>query len=311
MPILELYSTRNKTTYPDTYQYDWPSDRLRMQIAKILGDAIGKTDQYYSYPRHYGTCSYFLFHKAHELLAKEYGEDQLNGYSHGCYQWAKSLICYEEEVDRFLDALELLCTLIINEVEPNYHLFSKQGGAKQEPLEAIEEINERMKRDGFGYEYTDGIIIRIDQDFIHSEVTKPALYLLSNFEGSRLEFLSAHEHYRHNRYEEALNDCNKSLESLLKNICNNEGWIYKKGTINALIPICMENGLLPSYLQTQLSSLPTLVSQGVASIRNNESGHGQGSEIRELPEHIVSYALHLTASNIVFISQCYEDMLKK
>jgi len=311
MPILELYSTRNKSVYPDTYQYDWPSDKLRMQIAKIFGDAIGEIDEYRYANRKYGTSSYFLFKKAYELLSKEYGEEQLNGHFYGCYNWAKSLICNEEEIDRFLDALELLCTLILNEVEPDFETFCKQGGAKQRPHDAIKEINERMKRDGFGYEYTDGIIIRIDQDFIHSEVTKPALYLLSNFEGSRLEFLSAHEHYRHSRYEEALNDCNKAIESLLKNICDNEGWSYKKGTINALIPICMEKGLLPSYLQTQLSSLPTLVSQGVASIRNNESGHGQGSEVRKLPEHIVSYSLHLTASNIVFLSQCYEDMCKK
>lgn len=314
MPILELYSTRNKIVYPDTYHYDCPSDKLRTQIAVILGDAIGKVDEYREHNgltyNTYGTKSYFLFHEAHELLAKEYGEEQLNGYTQGCYRWAKSLICGERNVERFLDALEVLCTFILNKVEPDFNSYSKRGGARQEPLEAIKEINERMKRDGFGYEYTDGIIIRIDQGFIHSEITKPALYLLSDFEGSRLEFLSAHEHYRHKRYKEALNDCNKSLESLLKNICDNERWTYKKGTINALIPICMEKGLLPIYLQTQLSSLSMLVSQGVASIRNNESGHGQGSEIRELPEHIVSYALHLTASNIVFLSQCYEDMCK-
>lgn len=310
MPVLELYSTRNKNNYPDTYQYDFPSEKLRMQLAKIIGDAIGEKEDYQYGRSKYGSCSYFIFHEAHKLLSKEYGEENLNGYYQGSYSWAKELFCRETRVDRFLDALELLCTLMLQKVKPNFRDYIDQGRASQNTDEAINEINERMKRAGFGYEYVDGIIIRIDQDFIHSEVTKPALFLLSDFEGSRHEFLSAHEHYRHNRYEEALNDCNKSLESLLKNICDNESWEYKKGTVNALIPICMDNGLIPSYLQTQLSSLSTLISQGVASIRNNESGHGQGSIVRELPAHIVSYTLHLTASNIVFLGQCYESLKK-
>lgn len=246
MPILELYSTRNKGIYPDTYQYEYPSEKLRMQIAKIIGDAIGKEEHYFS---GYGTeasPSNELFNFAHELLSKEYGKETLNNYSRGHYKWAKKLLCHEGNVECFLDALELFCTLILSHVEPNFNSFSIKGGANQKPRDAINEINERMKRDGFGYEYLDGIIIRVDQAFIHSEVTKPALYLLSKFEGARHEFLSAHEHYRHERYEEALNDCNKSLESLLKNVCENEHWDYKKGTVNALIPICMENGLILS-----------------------------------------------------------------
>ncbi|WP_028293917.1 STM4504/CBY_0614 family protein [Oceanobacter kriegii] len=310
MPIIELYSTRNKNIYPDTYQYDFPSRTLRVQLAKIIGDAIGEIDEVRRGLDKYGTCSYFLFRKAHELISKEYGEETLNGYRLGSYNWAKELILSENRVERFLDALELFCTLISKDVERDYYNFSKQGGAKQKPKEAVKEINERMKRDGFGYEYIDGIIIKIDQDFTHSEVTKPALFLLSEFEGARHEFLNAHEHYRHNRYEESLNYCNKSLESLLQQICKEQSWNFKKGTVNALIPICMDNGLIPTYLQTQLSSLPTLVSQGVASIRNNVSGHGQGAEVRVVPEHIITYALHLTASNIVFISQCYQEMLK-
>ncbi|EHN67916.1 STM4504/CBY_0614 family protein [Aliivibrio fischeri] len=310
MPILELYSTRNKDIYPDVYQYAIASNKLRVQLVKIIFDAFGSREEFWSAGRRYHSAALIAFQEIFELMSKEYGEKHIQGCISGNHDWIERVFCNEYRIDRFLDLLEVLCTTLLTKVKQNPQRFIDQAGAKQGPLSAVNEINERMKRDGFGYEYIDGIIIKIDQDFVHAEVTKPALYLLSKFEGARLEFLSAHEHYRHSRYEECLNDCNKSLESLLKHICDNQSWAYGKGTVNALVPICMENGLFPKYLQTQLSSLSTLISQGVASIRNNESGHGQGSTLRELPEHLVSYTLHLTASNILFLGKSYEEYIK-
>lgn len=307
MPILELYSTRNEKTYPDIYQYDVASRKLRVQLVKIIFDSFGETSEYVSVGRRYGTNAHFAFSDIFDLISKEYGVQKILGWSGGSHQWVEDVLLNEPSIDKFLDLVEVLCTVLLTEVKDNFHAFEHESGAKQRPEDAVEEINERMKRDGFGFEYSDGIIIRVDQSFIHSEVTKPALFLLSEFEGARQEFLSAHEHYRHTRYEECLTDANKSLESLLKHICENENWSYNKGTVNALIPVCMDNGLFPKYLQTQLSSLSSLITQGVASIRNNESSHGQGASLRELPHHLVSYTLHLTASNILFLGECYED----
>lgn len=310
MPILELYSTRNKDVYPDVYHYANASNKLRIQLVKIIFDAFGSQKEYWSGGQRCHSAASMAFQTIFELISKEYGEQQIQGCTSGDHYWIERVFINEGRIDRFLDLLEVLCTTLLTKVNKNQHIFVQQAGAKQKPQDAVNEINERMKRDGFGYEYIDGIIIKVDQGFVHAEVTKPALFLLSKFEGARLEFLNAHEHYRHSRYEECLTDCNKSLESLLKHICDIQGWSYGKGTVNALIPICMDKGLFPKYLQTELSSLSTLISQGVSSIRNNESGHGQGSTVRELPKHLVSYTLHLTASNILFLGECYESYIK-
>lgn len=307
MPILELYSTRNKDLYPDVYQYEHASDKLRVQLVKIFFDAFGEKEEYWNSGMRFGSAAHFALREVFDLISKEYGVQTIHGYNFGCHEWLKNVFLKEPQIHKLLDLIEVLCTTLLTKVENNYYNFIHNSGSKQIPQDAVDEINERMKREGFGFEYIDGVIIRIDQEFVHSEVTKPALFLLSHFEGAKQEFLSAHEHYRHSRYEECLIDCNKSLESLLKHICDNERWSYSKGTINALIPVCMEKELFPKYLQTQLSSLSTLISQGVSSIRNNESGHGQGSSLRELPQHLVSYTLHLTASNILFLGECYED----
>ena len=70
------------------------------------------------------------------------------------------------------------------------------------------------------------------------------------------EFRKAHEHYRHQRYGEAVNECLKSLESILKVICKKRQWPLKNtDTANALFQIVFERNLVPDYLQSQFTSL--------------------------------------------------------
>ena len=62
--------------------------------------------------------------------------------------------------------------------------------------DAIDELNERLRRAGVGYQFEDGRIFRVDSEWIHSEVVRPALRYLhqKGFEGPREEFLKAHGH---------------------------------------------------------------------------------------------------------------------
>lgn len=64
-------------------------------------------------------------------------------------------------------------------------------------------------------------------------------------------------------------------------------------------------------MQNQFSSLRILLESGVPTIRNKEGGHGQGDEVTNVPEHLASYTLHLTASNLLFLAKCDENFTKK
>ncbi|MDE2740031.1 MAG: hypothetical protein OXI58_00435 [Gemmatimonadota bacterium] len=97
-------------------------------------------------------------------------------------------------------------------------------------ISCVEELNNRFKEHGVGYQFTNGQIICIDSEFIHTEVVKPALKLLDQ------------QHYA-------------GLES----------------------------------------SVPTG--------RNKLSGHGQGTTPVSVPDHLVAYMLHMTASAIVFLAE--------
>jgi hypothetical protein len=48
------------------------------------------------------------------------------------------------------------------------------------PSEAIEELNNRFKEHGVGYQYASGEIIKFDSTFVHSEIVMPTLILLHN-----------------------------------------------------------------------------------------------------------------------------------
>ena len=76
-----------------------------------------------------------------------------------------------------------------NDFVSTYHDFS--------PDEAINQLNHRFREHGVGYQYKSGKIIKVDSEFTHSEVVKPAMSFLSDpiYKGANEEFLNAHEHY--------------------------------------------------------------------------------------------------------------------
>jgi AbiJ N-terminal domain 4 len=113
---------------------------------------------------------------------------------------------------------------------------------------AIKELNARFLEHGIGYEYSDGQIIRVDNQLTHAEIVKPALQVLrgKQYANAQKEFLDAHEHYRHSKYAEALVDCNKAFESTMKIICNKRKWpVSPNATAKDLIKVCYDNELIP------------------------------------------------------------------
>ncbi|EBH3330230.1 hypothetical protein EHS80_24535, partial [Salmonella enterica subsp. enterica serovar Kentucky] len=71
---------------------------------------------------------------------------------------------------------------------------------------------------------------------------------------------------------------------------------------------CLSQNLIPAYLQSQFTSLKTMLETGIPTIRNKNAGHGQGADIKEVPEELVSYMLHLTATNLLFLLKCEKNI---
>ena len=151
----------------------------------------------------------------------------------------------------------------------------------------------------------------MDNQFVHGEVIKPALYFLGakGFEGANEEFLNAQKKYRESDYKSSLVESAKPFESVLKIILRKRGQeINERDTAARLLDKLFGMNLLPSYLQAQIAALRTGLEGGVAKIRNKEAAHGQGEEIRDVPQYLAAYGLHQTASAILLIVKAHESV---
>ena len=79
----------------------------------------------------------------------------------------------------------------------------------------------------------------------------------------------------------------------MKAIHDKRSWQYNKNdTASKLINSCMSHGLIPNYLQSQFTSLKTMLETGVPTIRNKNSAHGQGSEVTAINQELVASDCH-------------------
>jgi len=315
VPIFDLFSKRQKAIrgeVPDVYTYDDLPNPLKVQIVHIWRDALGSENDYYD---EYGcgpnVKSAYKF--VVDILCREYGMFQLptaKKYQNRMYlNELANYLLQVDDVERQLDIVELSFRYIDQLTRKCDYL--RRPNADDRANDAINELNARFKEHGIGFQFIEGEIVRLDSELIHSEAVKPALRLLNekSYKGAQQEFLSAYEHYRHGKYKEALNDCLKSFESTMKSICDKRKWIYQQNaTAKTLIQICFDNGLVPPFWQQHLSSLRSMLESSIPTGRNKLSGHGQGATPVAVPDYLVAYMLHMTASTLVFLTTAEKNI---
>lgn len=318
MPIFDLFSkrrTRLRGEMPDVYSYDELPKSLRVQILHIVFGAMGNEEEYYSGLRVGDDFVKTIYKFVVDILCREYGVFQLaetHGRNDRMYlEELRDFFLRETNVEKSLDVVEL-CFHAIDRHTRGWNLRRQNASAIAD--DAIRELNVRFQEHGVGYRFENGQIVRVDSQLIHSEVVKPALILLGQrqYAGAQQEFLQAHEHYRAGKAKEALNECLKAFESVMKSICDRRGWQYGDGTTaRGLIKVCFDNQIVPPFWQSHFSSLRSLLESGISTGRNKLSGHGQGAAPTTVPMHVVGYVLHMTAAAIVFLAEADADMGKR
>lgn len=304
MAVVDLFSKRKLRSLgvaPDPFTYDSLPNALRVQIIHIWRDALGQPDGYASQTNE-------IYEQMNQMLAREFGMFTLKQSQYETdFEAVSNYLLNTKDIDRALDIIEFSFRVIGTYGSDNQ--FRMMSRCTSTPSEAIEELNERFLQHAVGYEFTSGQLVRKDNVFLHKEVILPALTLLNQkaFAGPNQKFLSAHEHYRKGRYKESLNECLKAFESTMKAICKLKKWKYsEKDTAKTLIDVCLSSQLIPTFLQSEFSSLRAALEGGIPTVRNRLSGHGQGPEPVAVPAYYASYLLSLTAATIVLLVDAYE-----
>jgi hypothetical protein len=304
MPIFDLFSKRLKRQgdagKPILYTYDKFPTPFRTQVAHIWESTIGHWRRYEN-----DAISNQAWAVIHNTMARELGVPalgirELDANPHQrCLRFLGSA-----GGEGVLDIIEVSFRVIDTAIRKVDLYVRQQNGATQEPDDAIAELNHRFREHAIGYQFVGGELIRVDSQFLHVEAVERTITLLHDaaFTGPNAEFLAAYEHYRKQRYKEAIADALKSLESTLKAICEARDWEYDpKATAKPLLDTVVANDLVPAFLEGHLGSLRATLESGLPTLRNRTAGHGQGATPVEVPSYLAAYALHLAAVTIVFL----------
>lgn len=311
MPVYDIYSRRKKRAEqaePDVYQYEKIPVPLRAQIQHIWDDAIGPFYEASSYSSHTPACNNAAWQFIRDSVCREKGQVSLRG-ERNPWKDCIAYLHYEENIDAWLDLVDFGFRYIDRSLGKKNKFDLNRLGIKQAPDDAIKELNFRFLESGVGYQFEGSRIIRIDSEYTHSEVVKPALVLLSDpeFAGAQEEFLAAHEHYRNREYRDCVVDSLNAFESTLKIVCNLKDWEHPKGArASDLIKVVRKNGLLPNYLDNSFDQLIATLASGLPKVRNEEGGHGQGDQPKDTPGYVAAYALHLAAADILLLVEAYK-----
>ena len=305
MPTYKTYSERKREaerSESDVYEYEEIPSPLRKQVKSIFKRVIGSDMVHPSVRNHWS----FL----RDRVALSLGRDRLAEISdrlaytsnpaNNPLRDCEIFLDNEQSVDNWLDLVGL-GALIIDE--------TPLGSSKK----ALEDLNYYFQLAGFGYQYENGQIIRVDNQFIHAEVVKPVLHLLldQRFKGAEEEFLQAHKHYRSGESKDCILNAGKAFESTLKIICDLKQWEHNpNGGASHLVTNIFKKNLLPKLSpkwEKSFHLLPQMLTSGLPQVRNKKGGHGQGTEVEEPPPYLAAYALHLAAVNIRLLVEAFRS----
>lgn len=307
---MTLFSKRNRGQ-PDTFRYDLPHE-VRSRILHAIQQIAD------------GYMSTFQFGMMLDAVGKklllEYGGLCSPGYEAARVSndpVIEHFFCCDDE--KALDFIELCFEAFHNPGQQGVAAINgilRDAAVGYELTPYVETITDKPgnlfgRPAGRVVEIQRPKLIKRESELLHAEATQPTLDLLtdSRYQGANVEFLAAHEHFRHSRFKECLNECLKAFESTMKIICHQKGWPYDQNdTAKKLIAVCLGRNLVPTFSQQQLTSLRTLLESGIPTVRNKTSGHGQGVAVADVDPHLARYALHLTGATILLLVESANAM---
>lgn len=305
MTMYETYSQRQKRLKqqsPDVFTYDELNRKLRVQLARIWSESLESIYSGEDVP-------YAIERSFHRRVTTELGTFTLSPRDN---EDLASIIDYFliAELEEALDIIEMMFDGL--SVLDNAPIRRDEAG--RIVTAAINEANRRFLQYSVGYALSNDErpqLIRKDSEYLHNEIIIPALNLLSEqgFDGANEEYRMAHEHYRHDRQKECLNECLKAFESTMKTICSRRNWQFQPtDTAKTLIDICLQNGLLPTFMQSHLGTVRSALESSIPTLRNKLGGHGQGETPTKVPSFYAEYLLHETAATIVFLVDAFKSL---
>ena len=315
--MYKLYSQRqntNQTCHP--LEYDKIPQEFIQQYLYIAQDFFNA-----SLKPIYGRHRYW------EYLCKTYCRERgipLIGEDSEEYAWELDLYMKHPDTrsDEILDIVELTFSTEIVP-EPSIVVWAAVHHIPEEvaalgvndfidaKAKFIDELNQRFRQHNLGYELVNGQIIRKDSELLVQETIAPAFSLLHDkrFSSAEDEMQKAFRFRRDGENAEAILNAGKAFESTMAVICNELQYTIQgnKRSAGIYLTALRSNNFYPSYLNDHLTHICNTLEKGLPCVRNENGGHGAGTESTDISDAFADYALHLTATNIVFLVDLFNE----
>jgi len=292
--------------------YDRIDSGLRFQLWKIWRAFFG---EYASGEALYEAYKVLQRSVENEILKKELPP---SGQFQPAFQKLENLFIEDLNLNDSLDFMQIaLDIMVLFDHQPSGRAVLNKYKGNAQVASAVEEMNTRFMEHCVGYyvaNHGKPELIRRDEELSHQEIIIPALQLLydEQFSGADAEYRSAHAHYLQGRNRECLADCQSAFESTMKTICERRAWTYPtNSTASNLIKICLDNGLLPTFLESHLNTIRQGLQDGAPVIRNKLGPHGQGETVRDVPDELAAYMLREVGNNIILLVDAFRTATGK
>ncbi|MGH8671869.1 MAG: STM4504/CBY_0614 family protein, partial [Burkholderiales bacterium] len=245
----------------------------------------------------------------HKTLTREFGLFHLGerdcSFARQCEQFILAA-----EPEQVFTVIELTFRLI-DRVIRKFSYFKKIDAAiTQDSDSAITELNERLEQHATGYRYFDGKLVSIGSQHLHSETLRPAVSLLNDeqFRDAAHAYARAQECLQRGDNNGAMAAGSAAFRHTMSAICIAQGWPYPENpTTGALIKVLVKHSLVPVRLVSYFSTLCEILDLADPfAIQRPARSSSHGETI--IPDHFASYALHLAASNMVFLIEAYQSL---
>lgn len=211
-----------------------------------------------------------------------------------------------ESVPFVLDVCEACLKFIDREIRYLNPVDAERASISESPDTVIDDFNTMCREEGVGYAYRDGELVTVGASFTHAGIVDPALTLLHDrgFQGADHEFKEALRKLRAGDHSGAVVDACRAFESTLKTICAKKGipLTEKNNSASGLVDALNSRGYFPTQIHNQLNQLVGLLKSGLPTIRNKPGvAHGAGENPVQVSREIAEYAIHMAASNMLFL----------
>lgn len=295
--IFDVFSQRQKSRN-QSHGSDHISEKLRNRILLLYRDIV--SGQWSGI----GGYTYEFWSQIHNALQHLYGRLKLSKEVTGNDIDDTVAFLMSCEAKEFFDFIELsfklkLTPQIMGNEEQIVDAINEIFSIENEPYKLTQIVRIEEKEGDCTYIRTSEYpkIIRVEDEIIYSEAIAPALSVLNapHFEQANAEFRDAMEEYRKGCYEDCLTKCGSSFESVLKVLCQRNGWPFRDmDTAVPLLKVVIAKSSLEAFFEQPLSL--------IATIRNRlSSAHGAGSNARSVERHIGQYAISSTAAAIMLL----------